>query len=120
MVGARLQVSLLSYLTPLLPSLSLFDSLFNLPCTVAKGGKTIRFRGCQGHKISLALPNSSSYPAFLSGKKSSCCVNYKDYMEGFELYINYKNSSSGICTFLLDVSDASSSGTDIWSFALVL
>jgi hypothetical protein len=34
MVGARLQVSCLSYLSPFLPFLSLFDFLFNLPCPV--------------------------------------------------------------------------------------
>jgi len=119
MVGARLQVSCLSYLSPFLPFLSLFDFLFNLPCTVAKGSKTVRFRGCQGHKISLALPNRSSYPAFLSGKKSSCCVDYEDYMEGFE-FINYEKCSSGICTSLLDASVAPSSGTDIWSFVQML
>lgn len=34
--------------------------------------------------------------------------------------LTMRNFSSGICTFLLDVSDASSSGTDIWPFALVL
>ncbi len=38
-------------------------------------------------------------------------------MEGFELFDNYERSSSGICTSLLDVSVASSSGMYFWSFA---
>ena len=92
-------------------------TLFNLHCTVAEGSKTIRYRSRQGHKISLAVPNSSSYPAFLFGKNSSYCNNYEGYMEGFELFDNYERSSSGICTSLLDVSVASSSGMYFWSFA---
>ncbi|KAF2285227.1 hypothetical protein GH714_039053 [Hevea brasiliensis] len=34
---------------------------------VAEGSKAIGFRGCQSHKIFMAVPNSSTYPSFLSG-----------------------------------------------------
>lgn len=117
MVGASLQVFLLYYLAPLMPFLSLVDFVFNLPCTVAEGSKTIRFRGHQGHKISLAVSDSSSFPAYLSGKRSSYCTNKDNYIDGLELFDNHEKSSAGICTSLLDVSVASASGMNIWLFA---
>lgn len=56
-----------SYLSLFLISFS-YSLSFTLSHAVAEGSKTIRFRSCQGHKISLALSNSSTYLAILPGK----------------------------------------------------
>ena len=85
----------------------------NLPHAVTEGRKITGFRGCQGHKISMALSNSSNNLAMLSCKNSVTLSLWKCVIEGLHSTITMPKKYAGVCTSLLDVLVASPSGISI-------
>ena len=73
------------------------DSCFNLPHSVTEGRKIPGFRGCQGHKISLAISNSSNNLAILSCKNSFISSLSKCVIERIK---SYNNRVEKICRCL--------------------